>query len=190
MTVSDDQDEMSMEEILASIRKYVGEGQGKTSSTGPKNNNMDLPEKKKNSDLNSPKTEEKKIFHLGNIDELSTQKNSNKESKLNSAPINPTHNSYHQSSPFDALEEFVSVKKKIQDDFYHSPAPKKDAQKQEPYQVQEFLISIIQPAIDAWCEKNMHHLSKSIIHEWCDKNIRKIAEDMIKTEIDKIKKKY
>ena len=170
MSSSTDQNEMTMEEILTSIRKYVGEGQQKNHDVVV--NTDPIPSSVK-SNLSSRET---KVFQLTDdleIDQTTFFEQANPlPAALPPTEVSPTKQNSKTPSPFSDLTEAMRHPKSFTDTM---PKPSK-AEHQEKI-----------PNYDHSLSEFLTHISRPIIEQWCQTNLKLIVTDLVQKEIDKMR---
>ena len=178
-------EDMSMEDILSSIRKYVSEEDISKSNkfTSSPNENKDVinndkvinldassvfPQDNDDSISNNTKsnTIESDILQQYNIDNLMDNNNNNiiKDNNINSSSNNNRDvNGQENSSPFNKLAEALKT--------YGKQKKVKMSDLNYNMTVEQFLRTIVE----------------SYVQKWMDENLKKIVEQIVLKEVEKLK---
>ena len=164
-------EDMSMEDILASIRKYVSDEEGKTTSSSEENQveeHDDLPIPAENviklSESNVISEERQPTIKLHARNENYNPDTYEEKSTLAMEVDTPHVVKKQSGGPFDKLADALKSYGK----------PKEKVTKQAG-------IS------DITLEQFLSEIAARVIEDWAEKNLRKISEEIVVREIEKIK---
>ncbi|MDR3031167.1 MAG: DUF2497 domain-containing protein [Holosporales bacterium] len=169
VSFSDKDEEMSMEDILASIRKYVSEeDENKKSSSADQKKELNFSEqgnviKLEQSHVLNSDNSMKQITDLPPAEEQDFYE---EKSDLAEQVVTPLHNEKKSSSPFSKLTDAI-----------------KSYGKNNTLNKSEETVGSSNLTIDQF----LSEIASQVIQKWADANLRKVVEEIVMKEIEKIK---